>query len=318
MMDRVEIFRFLAAKSAVRRVALVTVTRVSGSSMRNPGSHLAVAADGEWRGSLSGGCIEAAVVAEALEAIRKGAPREVRFGQGSNYIDIRLPCGGSLYVLIFPVTDPLLGTEASALLEAREPFVLVLPLKGGRPQIERGTVAWRTRRGVDSFSVAHPPPLSVLIVGHGASVEALDRQARALGADTRVITPDRDIGARLDTRGVPVTVVKTPEDIASLTADQWTAIAFVFHDHDWETALMARALATPAFYIGAMGSRTAHARRIDALTRHGVSAEQIATLRAPIGLIPSSRDPQVLALSTLAEIVRDFGRAIERPDVVET
>lgn len=318
MMDRVEIFRFLATKSAFGPVALVTVTRVSGSSMRNPGSHLAVAADGEWSGSLSGGCVEAAVVAEALEALRDGTPREVRFGQGSPYIDIRLPCGGSLDVLIVPITDRTLGAQVSALLDAREPFALSLPLANGHPQIERGVVEWRTRRKADRFAVAHPPPLAVLIVGHGASVEALDRQARAVGTVTRAITPDRDIAARLAAAGVPVTVVKTPQDIAPLTADPWTAIAFVFHDHDWETALIARALATPAFYVGAMGSRAAQARRADALTKHGVSQERIDALRAPIGLIPSSRDPQVLALSTLAEIVRDFGKAIDRPDLDES
>jgi len=318
MMDRVEIFRFLAAKSAIGAVALVTVTRVSGSSMRNPGSHLAVAADGEWRGSLSGGCVEAAVVAEAIEAIQDGAPREVRFGQGSRYIDIRLPCGGSLDVLIVPIADQTLGAQAAALLDAREPFSLVLPLAGGRPQIERGAVDWRTRRGAESFSVAHPPPLMVLIVGHGASVEALERQARTLGAMTRVITPDKDIGARLMDAGVDVSLVKTPNDVAALTADDCTAVAFVFHDHDWETALIARALQTPAFYVGAMGGRIAHANRTEALLGHGVAQERIDALRAPIGLIPSSRDPQVLALSTLAEIVRDFGMAIDRPDIDES
>ena len=310
-MDRVEIFRFLAAKSAVGPVALVTVTSVSGSSMRNPGSHLAVAADGEWRGSLSGGCIEAAVVAEALEAIRDGQPREVRFGQGSRYIDIRLPCGGSLDVLIVPGTDMAVWGEAALLLDTRAPFVLALPLKSGATRVTAATAHWRTRRKANWFSVAHAPPLEVLIVGHGAAVEALDRQARALGAATRVLTPDREIAVRLP----DATVLKTPQDTAPLTADHWTAVAFVFHDHDWEASLIARALATDAFYVGTMGSRAAHARRVEALSGLGVSKARIAALRAPIGLIPSSRDPQVLALSVLAEIVRDFGAVTERPDL---
>lgn len=313
-MDRVEIFGFLAAKSAVGRVALVTVTRVSGSSMRNPGSHLAVSADGEWRGSLSGGCIEAAVITEALDAIGAGVPREVRFGQGSRYIDIRLPCGGSLDVLISPLDDATLGVRALALLETRQPFTLELPFRGGA-EIVHGEVDWRTQRKEERFSVAHPPPLEVVIVGHGASVEALERQARAVGAVTRVLTPDREIAARLAAAQVPLKTLRTPGDTAALTADRWTAIAFVFHDHDWETALIAQALATPAFYIGAMGSRAAHARRAAALADIGVLSEDTERLRAPIGLIPSSRDPQVLALSALAEIVRDFGKATERPDL---
>ncbi len=313
-MDRVEIFSFLADRSAIGPVALVTVTRVTGSSMRNPGSHLAVDACGEWCGSLSGGCVEAAIVAEAREAIRDGAPREVRFGQGSRYIDIRLPCGGSMDILVSPISDRDGFREAQTLLGQRKPFVLELPLAGGLVVIKPGTVDWRTLRDADRISVAHTPPLEVLIVGHGASVEALDRQARALGAATRVLTSDREIAVRLEAADVPVTVLKTPEDIASLTADRWTAVAFVFHDHDWEAALIAQALATPAFYVGAMGSRGAHARRVELLTALDVSPERIATLRAPIGLIAASRDPQVLALSVLAEIVRDFGAATAGPD----
>ena len=314
-MDAVEIFNFMIVKSVAGPVALVTVMRVSGSSMRNPGSHLAVAADGTWYGSLSGGCIEAAVVADARDAIRERCPREVRFGQGSPYFDIRLPCGGSLDVLINPAEDAAVWRDAQGLFASRTPFALELPLAGGTPKVTPATADWRTRRGSDRFAVAHTPPLNVLIVGHGASVEALDRQARALGAGTRVLTPDREIAARLDTGGVPVTVLKTPRDTASLTADRWTAIAFVFHDHDWEAALIAAALGTDAFYIGAMGSRAAHGHRVAALSGLGVAPERVAALHAPIGLIPSSRDPQVLALSVLAEIVRDYGRSTEYPDL---
>eukprot|EP01035_Chromulina_nebulosa_P031414 gene31413-41886_t len=116
--------------------------------------------------------------------------------------------------------------------------------------------------------------------------------------------------------GIKVHHLNTPRDAVDLTADPWTAIAFLFHDHDWETALIARALAGRAFYVGAMGSRAAQANRAASLVAAGVSPEDIARLRAPIGLIPSSRDPQVLALSTLAEIVRDFERTTAREDIV--
>ncbi len=91
-----------------------------------------------------------------------------------------------------------------------------------------------------------------------------------------------------------------------LTGDRWTASIFLFHDHDWEDALMESALDLPHFYIGAMGGRKAHDRRCEALRARGVSEAKLATIHAPIGLFHSSRDPQTLALSTLAQTVRVY------------
>ncbi len=284
--------------------------------MRNPGAHLAVAADGDWCGSLSGGCIEAAVVAEALDALRRGETREVRFGAGSPYIDIRLPCGGSLDVLINPIEDTTLARHAVTLFERRLPFVLALPLVSGSLTIERKEPTWRTGRDASTFRVSHLPPLSIAIIGHGGSVEALDAQSRIARAVTHVFTPDVDLAARLSSSGTPISVLRIPTEKVALKPDRWTAIAFLFHDHEWETALMVEALASPAFYVGAMGGRAAQARRVEALEHAGVAVEAIGRLRAPIGLIPSSRDPQVLALSVLAEIVRDYDAAIQRADVL--
>lgn len=306
-MDAPEIFRFLARKAATGPVALVTITAVAGSSMRNPGTHLAVAADGDWAGSLSGGCIESAVVAEALDALAVGKAREMRFGAGSPYIDIRLPCGGALDVLVSIVDDPALFGNAARLFERRQPFVLRLPLADGLASIHPGERDWTTRRSDAAFSVAHCPPLAITVVGHGAAVEALELQARVAGAFTRVLTPDPSIANRLESSGVPVTLLRMPSGSVDLAADKWTAIAFLFHDHDWETALLSRALASPAFYVGAMGSPLTHAARVAALTSAGTPAKQIARLHAPIGLIRSTRDPQILALSVLAEIVQEFG-----------
>jgi xanthine dehydrogenase accessory factor len=313
MMDAIDIFGFLARKAATARTAIVTVTAVAGSSMRNPGAHLAVASDGDWLGSLSGGCIEAAVVAEAMDALAEQRPREVRFGTGSLYIDIRLPCGGSIDVLITPIDDLMLGQRALDYFAARRPFVLQLPFDGCGGSLEPGQPDWRTQRSDLAFGVAHVPQLCVTIIGHGASVTALDALARTLGATTRVFTPDAAIVHQLGLTGTPTTLLRTPSDPITLSADRWTAIAFVFHDHDWETQLIGRALASPAFYVGAMGGRMANALRVEMLAAAGVAPHDIARLRAPIGLIPSSRDPQVLALSALSEIVRDF-EAIEHRD----
>src|SRR5690349_14277087 len=101
-----EILRFMAeAGRRGQHAALVTITGLTGSSSRPVGTLMGVAEDGRFAGSFSGGCIEAAVVAEAMEAIRDGRPRQVRYGAGSPYIDIRLPCGGGVDLLFLPMCD---------------------------------------------------------------------------------------------------------------------------------------------------------------------------------------------------------------------
>jgi xanthine dehydrogenase accessory factor len=121
------VFDFIRQEQlANRRLALATITAVTGASARSCGTHMAIAEDGRFAGSLTGGCIEAAVVAEAQTAISEAAPRTVLYGANSPFIDIRLPCGGSVELSIAPVTNVQLGEEACSLFERRKSFRLTL------------------------------------------------------------------------------------------------------------------------------------------------------------------------------------------------
>lgn len=278
---------------------LVTVLNVEGSSMRNPGTHMGVAQDGSFAGSLSGGCIENAVVAEALSALRADAPRVVRFGAGSPYVDIKLPCGGGLDIHFQPLADGALVGQACEAIAAREPFSITVN--------DHARFLAGSHRGEGAFG--HWPELRLLIVGHGAGVEALARLSRAMELESHVLTPDQRILESLTAQGLQATRLERTADTHLLASDPWTAIVFLFHDHDWEVQLMARALELPHCYLGAMGSRRAHAARCEALARAGASAEAIASIKAPLGLFHSSRDPETLALSALGEIVRVYQTA---------
>lgn len=291
-----------------QRTVLVSIIAVTGASTRNPGALMGVAEDGRWIGSFSGGCIEAAVVSEALEALQTQQPRTVRYGAGSPYIDIRLPCGGGIDLLFSPLSDGALTREALALLDQRTPVALSLPLAEGAPALvapdRSRSVAIRDGRVV----INHLPPLRIVVTGQGAAVEAMVRQASAFGALAEILTPDQALIDAVQPHGVPATLLKAQGETAAFAADPWTACVFYFHDHDWEAPLMAQALASPAFYVGAMGSLKTHQVRSALLAHLGVAEEAIARIAAPIGLIPSSRDPEVLALSTLAQIVDRFER----------
>lgn len=304
------IFNFLKTKSAEgQKTILVTLTAVTGASTRNPGAHMAVAEDGSSVGSFSGGCVETAVVSEALDAMTTGQPREVRFGAGSPYLDIRLPCGGGIDLLFNPILDATLPDEIFQHVKSRQPFVIKLD-SGAAP------ITWEAaapgRKSVEqdgtAYRIHHIPPAKIIILGHGPSVASLARLTHSYGISCDVLSPDAAIVNEITGPDSSAELLKTPGPSDFLDADRWTACIFYFHDHDWEARLMKQALDSDAFYIGAMGSRKTHATRKQLLTDIGVSPADIARMSAPIGLIPSTRDPETLALSTLAELVESYHR----------
>ncbi len=307
MLPDLTIFDFLAARQASGTpAALVTVTSVTGASVRNPGAHMAVDEAGNFVGSLSGGCIEAAVVAEAKATIASNAVRNVRYGAGSPFIDIRLPCGGSVDLLMTPVSGALWPRTLADTLAERRPASLRLPKKNAAVSLAQGVALSGAGWNGDMFEVNHIPKMRLQIIGHGASVMALAELALALPADLLLLSPDSAIIADAASRNISAHLLKDARGDAALMGDPWTATIFLFHDHDWEAELLKAVLARPSFYIGAMGSLKTHAERLDRLRLDGVSEATLARLTAPIGLFHSSRDPSTLALSTLAQVVQAF------------
>jgi xanthine dehydrogenase accessory factor len=283
------VFRFMADHlGRGEKVALVTVVDVTGSSVRSIGTHMAVAACGDYIGSLSGGCFENAVVAEAQAAIAAGEPRLLHYGAGSPVIDIRLPCGGAVHLLVCPVDDAAWCACVLDGFARREAVAIELDGPGG-----------------ERFNVRHAPPLRLAIFGYGAATSVLARLAHNMGADVLVWSPDETICAEFGSRA---TLLRTPSDTIDLAGDDWTAIAMLFHDHDWEATLLRQLLRLDSLSVAAMGSRATHSVRLAALTKLGVPDRDLARIKSPIGLIHASRDPDTLALSAFVEAVDAYNR----------
>jgi len=302
------IFQFLQQKAAAKqKIVLITLIAVTGASTRNPGAHMAVAEDGSSVGSFSGGCVEAAVVAEALDVIKGGQPREIRFGADSPYLDIRLPCGGGIDLLFTPIADAAMVTDSFGRIERREPWTLILDRQHAGFRCEAGADhRAAVERSDRQILVHHIPAAKIAILGHGPSVESLARLSHSYGIDCAVLSSDAGVIDMVKSMAMSADLLKTPQPTPLLDPDPWTACIFYFHDHDWEAALMKQALSSPAFFVGAMGSRQTHAHRLQNLAEIGVSAEESDRMVAPIGLIPSTRDPATLALSTLAQVVESY------------
>jgi xanthine dehydrogenase accessory factor len=263
---------------------------------------MAVAADGDYIGSLSGGCIEAAVAQEALAALASGSPRQVRFGAESPYIDIRLPCGGGIDLLFTPSPNSAAIADAISRLDRREPVSLEIASNGVRVCEASRPTGWRG----DAFVVTYTPRLRIILFGQGEELTATAQLAHAFGAQTEAYSPSaRDIRT-LRAKSIEATLLEFRAAQPKLASDLWSAIIFVFHDKDWEEALIPWALDLPRFYIGALGSRFSHKKRREMLVASGVPDDAIQAIRSPIGLVPSTRDPSTLAASILADIVQEF------------
>ncbi len=253
-------------------VALCTIVGIEGSFSRRIGAQLAVRPDGGVVGDLADGCLESQLAADVREC---DGPVVRRYGRGSKAIDFRLPCGGGLDILLDPAPDRSAYREALAHLQTRQPTELKLPGEG------------RLRRR------KYIPALRLRAYGEGRELAALARLA--LASDIAIEAVDkRDL-----------TLGRRP---GRAPADRWTAEILLFHDHEWEAALIEDALAGEAFYIGAQGGENARNQRTMALLARGVAEEDIARLRSPIGLLHACRTPQALALSTLAEVVGLYDR----------
>jgi xanthine dehydrogenase accessory factor len=301
-----EILQFMAeAHRSARRAAVVTITGLTGSSSRPIGTLMGVAEDGRFAGSFSGRCIEAAVIAEAVEAIQDGQPRQLRYGAGSPYIDIRLPCGGGVDLLFQPMPDPDVIRQAVARLEARQPLALAQGASSSLHVLADSAQPLTGWLG-ETFVSWYVPPLRLVVVGHGAESLALVQLGLASGFQMTLLTPDERLIASGVRLGACTELLSTAGSSPALVADPWSAVVFLFHDHAWELSLLEQVITQPWFFIGAMGSRRTHASRLEQLRERGIREEALARITAPLGLIPSARDPMTLALSALAQVVDHY------------
>ncbi|WP_428029955.1 XdhC family protein [Ancylobacter sp.] len=280
----------LARLRAGERVALVTLFSIDGASPRPLGAQMAVTAAGESVGYLSGGCLESAVIAEAVEAMQAGENRLVRYGKGSRYLDIQLPCGSAID-LFFDVTTTLGDLER---LDRQDRARQISTVEIGPAGGPHGPVLTRHYR----------PRPQLVVAGVGAAAVQLLRLAGVAGFATRLLSPDTPTQAAAMRDGILALPVPRTGHAEALAADARTAVVLMFHDHEWEQALLNAALASEAFYIGALGSRTTQQARRKRLLGEGFRAETVARIRGPAGLFHGAKSASAIAVSILAEIMQ--------------
>ncbi len=285
--------------------ALIVVTNIQGGAVRAAGAMMTVCADGRAAGYVSGGCIDADVTLQAQQTLQDGKIRQLTYGAGSPFTDLPLPCGGSIGVMILPMPELETIYRLYDGLKARRSIDLHIDAAG---TLKTGQAATQS----SLFAASYTPKLKLRIAGRGADCLALAKLATTSGLPVKLqLTSEADILAASHLPNVAVEKLETPRQLLCNGDDQWTAFVLMFHDGDWETELLTQALAGPAFYIGAVGSRITHQKRIQALAEANIAASDIQRVRGPIGLVPSMRDASMLAISVLAEIIEAAAIAVK-------
>jgi xanthine dehydrogenase accessory factor len=287
------------------RTAIVTLVAIEGSSPRPLGAQMAVVEDGSYAGYLSGGCFEKAVAAEAVRAISEGRNRSIRYGKDSRYIDIKLPCGSGLDLYFDQNVPDDIFRRADAMLADRKAVCISTKLSSGEKDLSviSSGADVGCERDDDLFRSVYLPPLRVLVAGTGTSFAAVAKLFAACGLLVSCITNDSDAAMELLEYGVPSHRSVTESIVATCALDAYSAVVLVFHDHEQELPVLAYALESDCFYIGALGSlKTSLARRA-LLEARGYNRREISRIRAPIGLIAKAKCQLATAAGILAELV---------------
>ncbi|UWR20996.1 XdhC family protein [Sulfitobacter sp. S190] len=301
----------LAGKGA----ALATVIDTWGSAPRRVGSQMVVSGDGAMEGSVSGGCVEGAVVLEALEALEEGAVKVLEYGvSDGDAFAVGLACGGTIRVLVEPVGDGGLPQdmleELVAHRAARRQIAYRVALDGqDRALLEAGyDDRFRMdRSGIEddgkSFVAIHNPPLRLIIVGAVHIAQALVPIAQIAGFDATVIDPREAFGSQA--RFPDARVVNDWPDAAldAVGVDARTALVLLTHDPKLDDPALHVGLASRAFYIGALGSKRTHAARLERLEQAGFAQSDVERIHGPVGLNIGAAGPSEIAVSILAQMI---------------
>ena len=321
-----------------RQIALATVIQTWGSSPRRPGAKMALTPEGKITGSVSGGCVEGAVYEAGVEVLKSNHPQLLHFGVADETAwEVGLACGGSIDIFVKPLDTKLFESLRSVLKEEQS-AVLVTVVHG--PEQLLGSEVVVREDGYVTGALANPffdkqvldfagetlaqgesrrvmlnedievfmevilPPPTLIAVGGVHITIALMTLAKTLGYRTVVIDPRSGFGNKERFPSVDQLIQLWPEEaFQQVPITCSTAVAMLTHDPKLDDPALKIALSSPAFYVGALGSRTTQAKRRQRLLEDGLPEEQLNHLHGPIGLEIGAGTPEEIAISIMAEIV---------------
>lgn len=287
------------------RCVLVTVARTWGSAPRPPGAWMALRDDGRVQGSVSGGCIEDDLIARMAAGEFHGIqPFIQRYGVTPDEARrFGLPCGGVVELVIEPAPDAVALDDLARRIAAGQLALRSIDLDSGVAMVRDGCrsdqLSWDGR----CLTTLHGPAWRLLIIGAGQISRYLASMAQALDYQVLICDPRVEYSAGWDVPGAALIAGMPDNAVVELGLDPRSAVVALTHDPKLDDMALLEALKSPAFYVGALGSRANNARRRERLLQHfDLSEAEVARLHGPVGLPIGSRTPPEIAVSILAEI----------------
>lgn len=305
-------------------IALATVIDANGSTPRGCGSHMVIRRDGNFVGSVSGGCVEASVLDAARATIQDGKLRRLPFGvQDEQGWNVGLACGGRIEVMVEPLSGPTAHASLAKLNTSRHDgrtmvravelvtgeCVLIDSADSSSPLAHAAAALIRSDRsqivqidGHDWFLRVYNPPFDLVVVGAVHIAQALCRMAMLLDFRVRVIDPRHSFATSERFPNVNLVQAFPDEALKNLTAR--SAVVVLSHDQKIDDPALTSALRSPAFYVGALGSKRTHLARLDRLRAQGATESDLTRIHGPVGLAIGAKTPEEIAISILAEITQ--------------
>jgi xanthine dehydrogenase accessory factor len=305
------------------KMAVATVTRTWGSAPRPVGSQLLIRDDGHFEGSVSGGCVEGAVLAQASEIISSEGNKIMEFGVTDEQAwEVGLACGGKISVFLVFMDRKKIDDFSDILksISAGIPKVYATSLENGSSSLVnpegnddlaamvRATIKTNKSQQVtvgndEVLLQLFSPPLRMLIIGAVHIAQELAPIAKGAGFDVIVIDPRGVFTGDQRFSGIAVTNDWPDEALAKNPPDARTAVITLTHDPKLDDAALKLALRSPAFYIGSLGSKKTHAARLARLHEAGFSQAETDKIHGPVGLNIGAKSAAEIAISIIAQII---------------
>lgn len=293
-------------------VCLATLYHSYGTSPRPIGSQMAIAEDGRWFGYLSGGCAEQSIASDGVAAINSAFNRSVRYGIGSPYLDIQLPCGAGIdvwfdqHVVQSLIQSTLKKIEARKLTGIQSDTVKTGSQTKSISQLDSASDSLLDSH---SFRRWYTPARRLYLIGTGPTLTALGELARHADYSVELLSPDEQTLSEAREHDLNASLLSGQAQIRTLATDPWTSVVLMFHEHERETPILQRFLTSDVAYIGALGSKRAHNARLDSLLAAGATAQQCSRIHGPVGLQIQAKTPTEIAISVLAELTLEYQQA---------
>jgi len=293
--------------SAGKGAALATVISTWGSAPRPKGAQLAISDEGDFQGSVSGGCVEGAVILAAQDAIHDGKCRLLEYGiADEDAFAVGLACGGDIKILVEPIgvgdgPNKQVLEDALNAAKNRHPFAYRVNLNNwSREPVDAKGLTMGLQDNI--FTYVANPTLRMIIVGAVHVTQTLAPLARMAGYDVLLVDPRDSFATKTRFPDESFINAWPDEALSQIGLDTHTAVITLSHDPKIDTPALAVALKSDVFYIGALGSKKTHAKRVAELQGQGFTDTDIARIHGPIGLDIGAKTPAEIAVSIMAEI----------------